>query len=330
MVLCWNFTVTYIIFSMEELKKQPEDNASDASKETDAPETSTEATEETTTTESEAVTTDTTSEESAKEADTTTEDAEAKETAAEPASVSEAPEAASTAPSSRIPRLYIIFAVVIAALLIIGVMNHKGMFADQRAAITNHFKANSAVAMVNDTKITHEDYQTSVTEITQNATLQGFDVSTPETQAQIEEQALTALINTELLVQKASEAGFSASSEAVEEEYGNLVTQLGGEELLTEKLTELNMTPEELRENITEQVAITAYIDAQLAEAGIAVTEEDITEFYNTVVGAGDDAPPLEEIRPFLEEQLLAGKEQEFIIGLVDTLRSEATIDIKI
>ncbi|MCD5382087.1 MAG: SurA N-terminal domain-containing protein [Candidatus Pacebacteria bacterium] len=305
---------------MEELKKQPDTPASDTNDTTDAPDTAATAQDTEAVTETTQVTDESTT------ADTDTKPAADTEAPAE-AAAHTTPDAAATPQKAGLPKLYIGFAVVIAILLVLGVMNQKGMLVEPKTQLLHFFKANSAVATINGAKVTHGEYQTSILEITQNATAQGADVSDPLVQQQIAEQALTALVNTELLVQKAHAEGHTATPEQVDIEYANLAEQVGGTEVLMQKLEELNLTDADLRENIAEQVVITAYLDTAVSAEALAVTDEDIATFY-TSIAANGDAPPLEEIRPFLEEQLIAGKQQEFVTELIDTLRAEADVEI--
>lgn len=186
------------------------------------------------------------------------------------------------------------------------------------------------VARVNDAEISRTDYNNSVRVLAQSAAAQGFDVNDSTIQTQIQTQALTSLINTELLLQAARDDGVTVSDADVQTEYETVAQSLGGEGALQTQLANNNITEEELRADITNQLAIRAYISAQLSSASVDATGEEVTEVYNQLALSGYELPELSTIETAIGERLRAEKERGFVFSLIDSLREGATIEILI
>lgn len=187
------------------------------------------------------------------------------------------------------------------------------------------------VARVNGVEVTGEKYGSAIAELAQNATAQGADMNDPNVQNAIAQEALTIVVNTELLVQAAEAAGHAASEEAVQTEYDAIVTQVGGEEAFTAALASVALTDTELRSNIKDQIAIRAFIDASVDVEGITVTDEEVQALYDQAAASGvGELPPLADIKPQVEAQVRATKEQELVAAFIESLKGEADIEVLI
>jgi hypothetical protein len=212
----------------------------------------------------------------------------------------------------------------VAALIIaIGVVVSGGLYfmLDMRA---------NTVAVVNGFKITQEAFQSNVDMIMQNATLSGADVTDPVVVKQINDQALDILINNALLIEGAKAAGISADEAEVATEYETLVTGVGGAEELAKRMEEVGLTEEKLRSNIKDRLVADAFIEAQTDIENLTVTDEEVTAFLETISTEGSELPPLEEIKPQIEAQILSQKQQALVTEFLKKLRDEATVDIRI
>jgi hypothetical protein len=187
-----------------------------------------------------------------------------------------------------------------------------------------------AVARVNGETITRAEYEESLATMRSTLEAQGADLTNAELQAQIDAQVLETLINTELLTQAALKGNFAADSTAVQTEYDAITAQLGGAEALQLQLASVGLTEEELRSDIGKQLGIRAYLAANIATSSLAVSEDEIVAFYDSVELPADQKPTLEEVRAQIEEQLRAGKEQGEIAKLIQILRAEADIEVLI
>ncbi len=208
------------------------------------------------------------------------------------------------------------------AILLVGVLVSGGIY------YVLQDKANT-VAVVNGMKITQKELTESIDLITQNASMQGIDVSTPEIQAEINKQAMDVLVNNALIIGGAEVAGISADKEKIQTEYDKLVTELGGEEELKARMAEVSLTEEKLRSNIEERIIADAFIESQTDIETLAATEEEVTSFYDMLKAQSTTTPALEEIRPQIEEQIVGQKRQEVVNALITKLHDEATIEIK-
>lgn len=232
--------------------------------------------------------------------------------------------------TSKAKWIYSAIAVVIVLLGFYG-MEHTGKI--NTGIFTGVDKAlfsNSTVAVVNGNKIAKADFDTSVEQISAGAQAQGVDVASPEVQADIQSQAIDMLVNTELLKQEAATREIEVTGDDVEARYTELVTQLGGEEVLAQRMEEFGVTEKVLRRDIKNELTIQKLLDQVFAEQSAAVTEEEVLELYNSAKEVTPDIPELSEVRAQIEAQIRSSKEQEIVTGYVSTLREAATIEVLI
>jgi len=190
-----------------------------------------------------------------------------------------------------------------------------------------------AAAIVNGTKISKADYDKNLTQLQTGATAQGMDVNNESLQAEIKQQAIDVLINTELLRQAAYSEGALVTDEQIEARYQEIVTSIGGEEQLAAKMVELNITEPALRKDIEGEILIQGHLSKAVDISTITVTEKEVTDAYAQIsgtAGAGVTVPPLEEIKTQLEAQLKTNKEQELVNAYITKLREAATIEVLI
>lgn len=187
--------------------------------------------------------------------------------------------------------------------------------------------ATPAVATVNGTAIPQSDYDTSVRQLTEGAVAQGLDASDPEIASEISTQALDTLVNTELLLQAADAAGVSVDATAIDDRLAQITDELGGPEAFASRITELGLTDEIVRRDISRELVIQEFLTQKVAEIDTTVTEEEVTTLYESVGGEAGGNPPLEEIRDQVVAQAQFLKEQEFVQAYVEELRIDATIE---
>ncbi len=184
-----------------------------------------------------------------------------------------------------------------------------------------------AVAKVNGEELSREDFLLSISQAEQAAQQQGADLNDPAVKAEIESQAMVVLINSTLLAQAATESGVTVSEADIEARISELEVQYGGAEAFSTALESASLTRDELRENVTEQLLIDAYLESDVTFSGIIVTDTEVQEAYDGLATQGPGLPPLEEISEPLRQQLLAQKQQEAIGVLIDGLRVNADIE---
>lgn len=228
-------------------------------------------------------------------------------------------------------KLYAI-SITVVALVILAVLF---MLEKEGRSNTNLFSAfianqenNKVVAVVNGDEIVNKELETSINQFSQMATAQGVDITTEETKAEIRKQSLDVLINTQLLKQSAAERGISVSDEAVENRIEEIKIELGGEEVLSGRMTELGIDIIKLRSDIKDEILIQTLLDEIFAEENIEVSEEEISAVYEGAGGTEAGLPEIEEVRGQIIAQITSTKEQEIIDGYLIELKEDAEIEI--
>ncbi len=174
------------------------------------------------------------------------------------------------------------------------------------------------LAKVNGEKITSEEVVTAQGNIGQ----QGEEIS--------EKQALEQVINQKLVAQEIDKKGFSVSTKEAEAEIENqLSTQGLSKEEFKQQIKEQGSTYEDQIDLLKENMAIQNYIDAQIDEEELNVTEEETREFYENYSQqeGAEELPPLEEIESQIIASLKQQKQQQAINALIQELRAESEIE---
>ncbi|MCA9361860.1 SurA N-terminal domain-containing protein [Candidatus Kaiserbacteria bacterium] len=227
----------------------------------------------------------------------------------------------------------IIAAILVVALIILGVLyalEKQGRSSTSIfAGFIEYQEANAIVATVNGDNIINAQLDTSINQFTQVAAAQGVDVTSPEIQADIRDQALDVLINTTLLKQAAAERGIDVTDEEVTERLDSITADLGGEEVLVTRMEELGIDAEQLHSDIRDEIVIQELLEVLFAEAAVEVTEEEIAEVYQGAGGEEAGLPAIEEVREQVAAQIRTSKEQTVIDEYIDELKAEAAIEVE-
>lgn len=189
-------------------------------------------------------------------------------------------------------------------------------------------EANAPVATVNGQDILAADLESGVTQLTQAAVQQGFDITDPEVQAEIQNQAIEMMINTTLLEQAAVANNITVEDDAINARVAELATAAGGQEALLERLAEFDIDEVRLRSDVTDELTIRALLETVLSGDTVTATEAEITAIYDNAVAAsnGQPLPPLSEVSGQIEQQIRQTKEQEAVEAYLQGLRADADI----
>lgn len=253
-----------------------------------------------------------------------------------PATTEAAPVAASAAPAAKIPKQAMWYVLTFLVVLVIGLGLWFVLERDGRVStgvfsgVTSFIKAGKPAATVNGVEISVADFESTLRQITANTAAQGVDVNDPTIATDLRAQALESLVNTEVLRQKAVEANVEVSDDEVAARYAEIETGLGGPENLKARMEELGVTDEMLRRDIKNDILIQAHLTTAIATSSIEVTEEEITSLYAQASAGSADVPPLEEVRPQVEQQVRFQKEQSLVAAYVADLRAKAEVEILI
>ena len=196
-------------------------------------------------------------------------------------------------------------------------------------------KTKDVVAEVNGEKITQDELNKKI-EKTKNF-LKGngnTEVLTAEQEKELQKNVLESIITEKLLATYNTENNISVSTEELDTEFANIVTQAGGEAGLEAEIKKFNTSKEQLREDIRSTLMFRKAIEKYIGAEKLTVTEEEALNAYNTLVAEAkaQTTPPTEPITPFAEakvfimEQLKNQKIGTASQGFVEFLRGKATI----
>ena len=188
-----------------------------------------------------------------------------------------------------------------------------------------------AAMIVNGERISRELYDKNYAQLSTQAASQGLDAASPEVAAEIKQQSIDIVVNSELLRQAAVAGGVVVTDEQIQGRYDEIVASQGGVEQLMARMTELGITEEGLLADIENEILIQTHLSAAVDTTGLAVTEEEIKALYDSIAsGQSVEVPPLEEVRAQVEQEIRYGKEQELISEYINKLKETAEIEVLI
>ncbi|MFT5037176.1 MAG: hypothetical protein ACI9VM_000753 [Candidatus Azotimanducaceae bacterium] len=226
----------------------------------------------------------------------------------------------------------LIIGVVIALLALGAYMFTQKDTADTESAVVQmdagEIDPQSVVARVNGTELFGVDLSLQLSQIIQASGFPDATAVDSETLPIMKEQALDAIVNTELMVQAALAAGIVVSSEEVNAQFDEITTNVGGPEVVAERLAELDLSIDDFKENLSRDMLIGQYIETNAEPVEPGSTEEEVQNFYNEITaGQTENVPPLEDIRPQIEAQLDILKQQEVVNVMIGALREGAEVE---
>jgi len=224
---------------------------------------------------------------------------------------------------------YLITAVVV-VVIGLGLL----FFLEREDRISTNFFSflggDESAAVVNGTVIAKSDFESSLNQLMQMAAAQGASTTDPVIIEQYRTQAVDTLINGELLRQAALAAGMTAPADAINSRFTEIETGLGGQEQLVAKMAEFGITEAVLRRDIENEILIQGLFDSKFPLNTTEVSEEEINALYAELGGEEAGLPPLSEVKEQVAEQIKLDRQQTQISEYIDTLRSEAKIEILI
>lgn len=236
--------------------------------------------------------------------------------------------------TKKCPRFkWVLGAVIIVVLIVLGVlyqMEKEGRSSTHLfTSLIERQENNRVVAVINGQEIINSDLKLSIGQFSQMAAAQGVDVASAEAQVELRKQALEVLINTTILKQEAATRQLIASDEEVTNRLNAIREELGGEEVLAERMASLGIDQEKLQSDVKDELTIQKLLDQVFAESNIEITEEEITAVYEGAGGAEAGLPALEEVRAQVEAQVRASKEQAIVDDFLTTLKEGASIETR-
>ncbi len=141
------------------------------------------------------------------------------------------------------------------------------------------------------------------------------------------------MIGSILLKQEANEQNIAVDQEEINSQMSQMIQNLGGEEAFNEQLQSAGLTEKQLRERMKEQVLVQKYIDSEIPQQELEVTDEEIKTYFNQIMaqqGEGSELPSFEEMEESQKEQLRSQLKQQKqsleVQQLIEQLKQEAEI----
>lgn len=195
----------------------------------------------------------------------------------------------------------------------------------------------AVVAEVNGTEITKDEFVSVFEGQYQQMSMQAQTSGQPVDEAKLKQQSLDGLVGTELLEQEATDRGLEVSDAerdaSLEEFAAN--NQVSPDEFVA-KMGEQGLDRAAVMDQIEKQRLVEKLITDEYGE--FSPTEQEVQAAYDQVAqqqsmmgggqAGGQQLPPLEQVRPQVEEQLQSQKQAQDMQTLSDELRKDADVTV--
>ncbi len=163
---------------------------------------------------------------------------------------------------------------------------------------------------------------------------EGGEVPEEELNEQAKDRALDNLVSARLIFQHISVLGFEVTEDEIDTAYQQIIDEepsFQSEEDLLEVLRAQNITPEELKKEIKQQILLEKFLKDREEMSIEPITEEELQFAYDALRQETPELPPLNGgsgIRGFLEQEIAEQRLLQQINSLIEQLRDEADIEI--
>lgn len=146
-----------------------------------------------------------------------------------------------------------------------------------------------------------------------------------------QELVLSGIINQALLRQAAENAGVSVSDQEVDNQLQSQIEQIGGQEEFQNRLEQNDLTEQEVRENLREQLLISGYV----TQSAGTTTDQQVQQLYDQYQSqlsqaagtSSQNIPSLEQLRPQLEAQIQQQAQQQLLQQARNNIAVEVLLD---
>ncbi|TXC91602.1 peptidylprolyl isomerase [Metabacillus litoralis] len=192
-------------------------------------------------------------------------------------------------------------------------------------------EADSVVAIVNGQEIKGTEFNDALSLFQSNAMSQGQDVTNDELAKQLKDSSLDFIVGQTLIMQEVDKKGYTASEEEIDKALETEKARFKTEEEFEAALKESELTVEDLKSQISDNVKITQYLDKDVKVE--KVTDDEVKKYYDSLVsanGESEETPKFEDVKETLKANLEQQKSQQEISAKIEELRKGAEIDLKI
>jgi len=176
------------------------------------------------------------------------------------------------------------------------------------------------VAVVNGTELTGNKYNPLYLQVKMLNQQFGQGDNEPET---VKEQTMIILIEQELIRQDAEEQNIEVADQEAEDELKALIAEVG-EEDYESVLEENEMTEEEFKKQIKDDLITQKYMDEQF---DTDVSKEEIQKNYDTLKEENEELGELEDVEDQIRELVAQEKETEQLQERLEELKEKAEIE---
>lgn len=152
-----------------------------------------------------------------------------------------------------------------------------------------------------------------------------------EGEVSLHRRALDALIEQRLRFHQVDRYGFSELPvEEISKRHAELITQFASPELYHQRLRELGITDEVVRQLVAQRLMVLTYVEERLG-ARVFVGLDEIKNYYDTTLTAemqraGTPLPPIEEVRERIRSVLKEQRLNQELRTWTEELRRDADI----
>ncbi|UOQ42797.1 SurA N-terminal domain-containing protein [Halobacillus salinarum] len=182
------------------------------------------------------------------------------------------------------------------------------------------------VAVVNGEELPRQDFNTQFESMKQQYQQMGMDVE--KNKDKLKQSVVDQMIGAELLSQQAEEDGIKVSTKEVDKKYTSFTDQFKSKDQMKQAYEKNDLSEKKVKNQLEENIKITKYIDENTDKP--KVSEDELKKQYETMTKGKKDAPKFEEVKPTLKKQLEQQKTQKQVQSLVDKLRKDADVEVKI
>lgn len=140
----------------------------------------------------------------------------------------------------------------------------------------------------------------------------------------LKEETISILVEQELIRQDAEENGIKVTEEEAQEEIDTII-ETNGEEALTAMLEQYELTEDEFRTQLIDDLTTVKYIEDQFE---VEVTDEEIEEQYNSLKEQSEEEiGELKEYEELIRQNISEQKQGELLEGRITELKEDAKVE---
>ncbi len=187
-----------------------------------------------------------------------------------------------------------------------------------------------AMAVVNGIKIPMSAYQERFDRLEATIIAQGGSATSTEVQTAMKNDTIKNLIDEELVLQAAGKEGIKANEDQINTQQAQSRSSFADEAKYQEALQKQGYTEKTFREFLTRMNIIQQYLIAHVSTSSANASESEIKSLYDQAKAVDKSIQPLSEVRPQVEQKIIAQKQQQLVNAEVEKLRTASQIEILI